>query len=517
MSSNSFLDQLLQDQSDLTAVERFSKAHDTMDTSGQPVLESHYKELIPKDPLRAGEQYAFEVNLDACTGCKACVVGCHHMNGLAETETWRKVDLLKAEEPQPAVQHLTSACHHCVEPGCMTGCPVQAYEKDEATGVVAHLDDQCIGCRYCELKCPYEVPQYSEDLGIVRKCDMCIGRLQEGEAPACVQSCPNEAIKITTVSKAAVLEETNESSEMPGNPASISTFPTTQYIGGKAEQFQTTESNPTLAHAHMPLAIMLSFTQVGFGLLIASITSNWFSSTPLSSLWGIIALFAGLAVAPLHLGSPKNAWKAFLGARTSWLSREMLAFGPFAGAAAGLGALELAPLLGMGELVEKLGFLVHLLPLAVIATGAASIFCSAMIYIDTPRPLWKYGKTLERFSCTVVLGLALGFSGLLGFFSSIIVLGIALFAKKHIETAASRNYKDESHLAPTLKLIQNELAADTQKRWMAMWGWGVFSALTSNGFFFAISVLAILGLELLERRDFFRAGIAPRSTKGTSL
>jgi Fe-S-cluster-containing dehydrogenase component len=192
---SSFLDQLLEDQSDLTAVERFSKSHDALEQSGQPVLEKHYRDLIPKDPLRPGQQYAFEVNLDACTGCKACVVGCHHMNGLDETETWRKVDLLKGADPEPTVQHLTSACHHCIDPGCMTGCPVQAYEKDETTGVVAHLDDQCIGCRYCELKCPYEVPQYSESLGIVRKCDMCIGRLQEGEAPACVQSCPTKRLK----------------------------------------------------------------------------------------------------------------------------------------------------------------------------------------------------------------------------------------------------------------------------------------------------------------------------------
>src|SRR5690606_34885961 len=59
----------------------------------------------------------------------------------------------------PVLQHVTTACHHCVEPGCLHGCPVLAYEKDPVTGIVRHLDDQCIGCTYCVLMCPYEVPQ----------------------------------------------------------------------------------------------------------------------------------------------------------------------------------------------------------------------------------------------------------------------------------------------------------------------------------------------------------------------
>lgn len=510
----SFLDQLLEEQSDLTAVERFSKAHDAMEQSGQPVLEQHYRSLLPTNPLKPGQQYAFEVNLDACTGCKACVVGCHHMNGLSETETWRKVDLLKGNEPQPVVQHLTSACHHCVEPGCATGCPVQAYEKDESTGVVAHLDDQCIGCRYCELKCPYEVPQYSETLGIVRKCDMCIGRLKEGEAPACVQSCPNEAIKITAVDKASILNDTQPNTEMPGNPSSCSTYPSTQYIGKKAVDLLNTESTPSLAHAHLPLAIMLPLTQIGFGLITASIVSSWFSSNPISSIWGALVLFIGLAAAPLHLGSPKNAWKAFLGARTSWLSREMLAFGPFAGATAVLVGIELAPALGLSDLLDSLSFLPSLVPFAVLATGAASIYCSAMIYTDTPRPLWKYGKTLERFFTSVGLGFALGCSGLLGFFSSIILLGAALYLKHTFETAASRNIEAANELAPSLHLIKVELSEGTALRYKGMIVWVIFSALTQNSFFFLISILALVGMEILERRDFFRAGIAPRSTKG---
>jgi ferredoxin len=81
--------------------------------------------------------------------------------------------------------------HHCVDPACLSGCPVLVYDKYPATGIVRHLDDQCIGCQYCVMKCPCEVPRYSARRGIVRKCDMCGNRLSQGEAPACVQACPS--------------------------------------------------------------------------------------------------------------------------------------------------------------------------------------------------------------------------------------------------------------------------------------------------------------------------------------
>src|SRR3954466_2950723 len=87
----------------------------------------------------------------------------------------------------------------------MLGCPTKAYEKDPVTGIVKHLDDQCFGCQYCTLMCPYDAPKYNEARGIVRKCDMCSDRLAHGEAPACVQACPNEAIRIPVTDRAGVV------------------------------------------------------------------------------------------------------------------------------------------------------------------------------------------------------------------------------------------------------------------------------------------------------------------------
>ena len=62
----------------------------------------------------------------------------------------------------PAQQTVTTACHHCLEPACLSGCPVKAYEKNPVTGIVKHLDDQCIGCQYCILMCPYDAPKYKQ-------------------------------------------------------------------------------------------------------------------------------------------------------------------------------------------------------------------------------------------------------------------------------------------------------------------------------------------------------------------
>src|SRR5437899_7440968 len=138
------VDELLMEQSRLTAVERFSRHHDRHDPSAEPT----YRALLPAWSPNPGEQYAFQVDLDACSGCKACVAGCHSLNGLDDNETWREVGLLvgvhvshetPASRLKPELQHVTSACHHCVDPGCLNGCPVKAYDKDPVTGIVRHL------------------------------------------------------------------------------------------------------------------------------------------------------------------------------------------------------------------------------------------------------------------------------------------------------------------------------------------------------------------------------------------
>ena len=256
----------LSDQSTPTAIENFAFKHDLKQFKEG---ERAYRELIPKRTPGAGEQYAFEVNLDQCTGCKSCVIACHSENGLDEDETWRAVGLIQGgTEAQPVIQHITGACHHCMDPACMNGCPTKAYEKDPVTGVVKHLHDQCFGCQYCILKCPYDVPKYNKKKGIVHKCDMCISRLEVGQAPACVRACPTSAIRISLVNTSEVREKPEAFVNIPDAPASDYTLPTTRYITKRrfpADMLSLDYFNIQPEHSHLPLVFMLVLTQLSVG------------------------------------------------------------------------------------------------------------------------------------------------------------------------------------------------------------------------------------------------------------
>lgn len=401
------IDELLAEQKSLqTPVARFAEIHDRT-----PDLAPHYRSLIPLTKPGSGEQYAFEVSLDRCTGCKACVSACHSLNGLDDEEAWRDTGTLLGGGDAPGWQQtITTACHHCADPGCMNGCPVGAYEKDADTGIVRHLDDQCIGCSYCILKCPYDVPKYSKKRGIVRKCDMCHQRLAEGEAPACVQACPTEAIRIVkvAVSKEPGAERRNSNlfpSAIDSQPSTLAsssiTLPTTRYVGREvpASAFAADREALVPQHAHWPLVLMLMLTQAGVGL----IGSAGFQSAPLPILLTGTAIFlAGMAASIFHLGQPLKAWRFFLGLRTSWLSREILAFSLFAPIPLVLCALGVLPDFPLKRLCE--GIAAHsALPLGVIA-----VFTSVMIYHDTHRSLWRFPLGAARFFGTVASFAALG-------------------------------------------------------------------------------------------------------------
>lgn len=394
LSDMTLVDQLLTEQQSLTAVERFSALHE------RGHVKDRYATLLPATPPGPGEQYAFEVNLDACTGCKACVVACHSLNGLDDNEAWRDVGLLLGGSRTNGYQQtVTTACHHCADPGCLNGCPVGAYEKQEDTGVVKHLDDQCIGCGYCVLKCPYDVPKYNEKLGIVRKCDMCVGRLREGEAPACVQACPTSAISIRLVKKDD-LTFTAGTTMLPGAFDSSYTRPSTTYVTQKTLPKNTRAADATalrLEHAHWPLIAMLVLTQLSVGMFVVA-SAMTFAGANLNASAIYIAtsiLMLGLGVSVLHLGRPMGAWRFFLGLRTSWMSREILAFSVLAASATTACA---ASYFGIAETTM-------ISTTALI--GLAAVFTSAMIYIDTRRPFWAASLThLKFFGGTLAMGLA---------------------------------------------------------------------------------------------------------------
>lgn len=378
---------LLADQNRLqTPAAEFSCLHE--EGGLEPHQARYYKTLLPLTKPAAGEQYAFEVNLDACTGCKACVVACHSLNGLDESESWRDTGSLAGPG---YLQTVTTACHHCADPACANGCPTLAYEKNATTGIVRHLDDQCMGCSYCILKCPYDVPKYNKKRGIVRKCDMCQSRLAEGEAPACVQACPNEAIAIRVVKRETIVARTAEGALLPGAFVSSYTQPSTQYVAARPVP-ETVRAEEELRedHGHTPLAAMLVLTQMAAGAFFFAALGH---DVRLGAVAAMI-LFAGLGAAMLHLGRPSKMWKSFLGWRKSWLSREIIVFNGMAGFATGVVGAAFLPVPAAWEALFLWG--------AAIA-GIVAVFTSVMVYVDTRRPFWTADMTGGKFGGTAAL------------------------------------------------------------------------------------------------------------------
>jgi Fe-S-cluster-containing dehydrogenase component/DMSO reductase anchor subunit len=543
-NTRTLIDQLLDEQRRFTPVERFALHHERHTL---PAQTKSYRELLPARAPGQGEQYAFAVDLDACSGCKACVTACHNLNGLDEDETWRSVGLLHGGAEQDSFQQtVTTACHHCLEPACQEGCPVLAYEKDPRTGIVRHLDDQCIGCQYCILKCPYDVPKYSRKRGIVRKCDMCVGRLEAGEAPACAQACPNGAIRITIVDQAAIRADAYEGLFLPGTPDPVYTQPSTRYqtrrqLPSNLLPADTHTLRP--GHSHPSLVAMLVLTQLSVGafcvgtLLRALFPANLMMR--LSALHSLVALAVGLlalGTSTLHLGRPLAAWRAVIGLRTSWLSREIVAFGVFAGLA----------MLDAAGFWLKPSFAVHSAAIGqtVAVAGLLGVFCSVMIYHDTRRAFWRgLPVALKFYGTTALLGTAAvlfitTLQGVLvpsvtaqGAYQELTVFLSKLLAvisglKFGFEAAIFRHLRVGDHgvLKSTARLLIGELAEITTARFLLGLIGGVLlpiafvvqrpaPGIATLGVTVWI-LLFLMGAELLERYLFFTAAVPDRMPGG---
>lgn len=144
-----------------------------------------------------------------CVGCRACVSACRAANGLEpQPSNWNgvaydaPVDLdartktvVKLYEQPGSHAYVKTQCMHCVDPACVSVCMIGALHKTTG-GVVAYDKDKCIGCRYCQVACPFNVPKFEWSKAAPRivKCELCRHRLAEGQLPACVEVCPRKAV-----------------------------------------------------------------------------------------------------------------------------------------------------------------------------------------------------------------------------------------------------------------------------------------------------------------------------------
>ena len=144
------------------------------------------------------KQVGILVDVTRCTGCDKCVDACADVNQLGSSDFMiqQSPDGLSARRWSSIVESpeggfVRKFCRHCLEPACVSACPVGAmYRTSE--GVVMYDSQKCMGCRYCMMACPFGIPRYEWEspAPLVQKCTLCYGRLEHGLLPACVETCP---------------------------------------------------------------------------------------------------------------------------------------------------------------------------------------------------------------------------------------------------------------------------------------------------------------------------------------
>jgi DMSO reductase iron-sulfur subunit len=469
-------------------------------------LRQRESSLIPKIPLQDGEQYRFHFDMSKCIGCKCCEVACAEQNNNPPDISWRRVGEMEGGVyPNTQRLYLSMGCNHCVEPSCMTGCPTEAYSKDAATGIVLHDANMCIGCEYCIWNCPYNVPVFNEERGVVGKCDMCHGRLAEGDKPACVNACPSEAIQIEIVNIEQWKQEYRESANAPGLPSADDTISTTRVTlpGGlpldarKADYHRVRPGKP-----HFSLVVMTVLTQLSVGGFVAAWLLSLLSESRTPDLAGTAALIVGLlsfGISPLHLGRPAFAYRAVRNWKRSWLSREIIsltAFGAFATAYAALLWSGVSGVNVVGALATALGL--------------CGITATSFLYLVPGRPAWRTPYTVAEF---VLTGLLLGplFVASLGVSSSVLpVVGAAAAIAQLLNQIAkfvALMRSEEFEKQASARLLSQELARPFLVRLVLLVAGGV--ALPLAGWMTAGSLLALAG-ELLGRYLFF-VSVVPKN------
>ena len=165
-------------------------------------------QLEAHEPEEAKEFVGILVDTTRCIGCRQCEIACGQANNMLipdvlndkalenerKTSTVQRTVVNKYETEKGTV-YAKKQCMHCWQPACAAACLTNAMYKTHE-GPVTWDSGKCMGCRYCMLSCPFEMPKFEYDKPIpdIVKCDMCFDRLERGEIPACVSSCPKDAL-----------------------------------------------------------------------------------------------------------------------------------------------------------------------------------------------------------------------------------------------------------------------------------------------------------------------------------
>jgi formate dehydrogenase iron-sulfur subunit len=165
--------------------------------------------------MRNAQVVSKYIDTTTCIGCKACEVACQEWNDIGpvvthQVGTYQTLPTLHAEywnlirfnerEFDGGIAWLMrkDQCMHCDEPGCLAACPAPGAIVQYANGIVDVNPDLCIGCKYCETGCPFDVPRFSQTTGKMAKCTLCVDRVAVGLEPACIKACPTGCLHFGT-------------------------------------------------------------------------------------------------------------------------------------------------------------------------------------------------------------------------------------------------------------------------------------------------------------------------------
>ncbi|MBG3130180.1 formate dehydrogenase subunit beta [Proteus mirabilis] len=157
------------------------------------------------------EEVAKLIDVTTCIGCKACQVACSEWNDIRDkigtnvgvydnptdltAKSWTVMRFSEVEENGKLEWLIRKdGCMHCADPGCLKACPAEGAIIQYANGIVDFQSEHCIGCGYCIAGCPFNVPRINEEDNRAYKCTLCVDRVEVGQEPACVKTCPTGAI-----------------------------------------------------------------------------------------------------------------------------------------------------------------------------------------------------------------------------------------------------------------------------------------------------------------------------------
>jgi len=372
-------------------------------------------------------RWGMVIDLNRCVGCQTCTIACKHHNATTPDVQWRRVlDVEQGTFPDVQRFFMVTGCQHCADAPCVPVCPTGAtFKRDD--GIVAIDYDQCIGCGYCAVSCPYEARTivksqdwyYGEEtvqeravaqpdrIGVAQKCTFCTDRVEAGLAqgltpgvdptatPACSAACIAQAISFgdwndpaSPISRLAEDRDLLQLNQAAGTDPQIKYLYETPAVPGRDvdaaadDERRRDPANPLVGSRQQfwdwraAMNWMLGGLSSGFAVVLyafylaGSIEAEVLART---NLIAMSLMTAGLFSVFLKLGRPERAWRAILRPQSSWMTRELYTVALF------------FPAVGAGYLWQS--------PIAFAVTAfaaAAFLFCQAQIlYKARGIPAWR--------------------------------------------------------------------------------------------------------------------------------